>query len=185
LTTKSRFENLILTIRGRKVLIDNDLASLYGVTTKTLNQAVKRNQERFPDDFSFRLIQEEKTEVVTNCDHLASLRFSYQLPLAFTEHGAIMAASVLNSAQAISMSLYVVRAFVQLREAVAANAFVMKRLAEIDRTLLQHDGALRDIYRKILPLLQPPLEEKPKRKIGFGKEDTTAPAGRSPHSRDP
>jgi hypothetical protein len=101
---------LILRLRGSNVLIDADLAAIYGVSTKALNQAVTRNIERFPADFAFRLTPKEKTEVVTNCDHLATLKFSPVLPQAFTEHGAIMAATVLNSPEAVSMSIYVVRA---------------------------------------------------------------------------
>jgi hypothetical protein len=147
-------------------MIDADLADLYGVETRTLNQAVKRNADRFPKDFIFRLHAGEKSEVITNCDHLRHLKFAKSLPLAFTEHGAIMAATVLNSPQAISMSVFVVRAFIQMREHIAANAAILKRLAEIDRTLLQHDTALLDLYEKLLPLLQPP-EDPTKRRIGF------------------
>ena len=98
-------ESLILTLRGRKVLIDADLATIYGVETRTLNQAVKRNAERFPEDFIFTLNAAEKLEVITNCDHLAQLRFAKSLPFAFTQHGAIMAATVLNSKQAVTMSV--------------------------------------------------------------------------------
>jgi hypothetical protein len=93
------------------------------------------------------------------------------LPWAFTEHGAIMAANILRSDRAVQMSVYVVRAFVRLREQIASNQAILKRLAEIDKTLLQHDGALRDIYRKLLPLLEPPPEPQPKRRIGFQKEN--------------
>jgi len=100
-------ELLILTLRGQKVILDADLAGLYGTPTKALNQAIKRNIRRFPEDFLFRLTEAEKTEVVTNCDHLTRLRFSPKLPVAFTEHGAIMAAMVLNSPQAVKMSVYV------------------------------------------------------------------------------
>lgn len=159
-------ESLILTIRGHRVMIDADLADLYGVETRTLNQAVKRNTERFPKDFMFRLHDVEKTEVITNCDHLHHLKFSNTLPFAFTEHGAIMAATVLNSPQAVSMSVFVVRAFVRLREQIAANRTILKRLAEIDKTLLEQDTALVDLYEKLQPLLQPP-EDPPKRRIGF------------------
>jgi hypothetical protein len=159
-------ESMILTIRERKVIIDADLAALYNVPTKALNQAVKRNESRFPRDFAFRLTAKERVEVVTNCDHLAQLKFSRTLPMAFTEHGAIMAATVLNGQQAVSMSMFVVRAFIQMREHIAANAAILKRLAEIDRTLLQHDTALLDLYEKLLPLLQPP-EDPPSRRIGF------------------
>ncbi len=159
-------ESLILTIRGHRVMIDADLAGLYGVETRALNQAVKRNADRFPKDFQFRLTAGEKSEVITNCDHLRHLKFSKSLPFAFTEHGAIMAATVLNSPQAVSMSVFVVRAFIQMREHIAANAAILKRLAEIDRTLLQHDTALLDLYEKLLPLLQPP-PDPPSRQIGF------------------
>lgn len=159
-------ESLILTIRGHKVMIDADLAGLYGVETRTLNQAVKRNTDRFPKDFMFRLNAGEKSEVITNCDHLRRLKFAKSLPFAFTEHGAIMAATVLNSQQAVSMSVFVVRAFVQMREHIAANAAILKRLAEIDRALLEHDTALLDLYEKLLPLLQP-LPDPPKPRIGF------------------
>ena len=159
-------ESLILTIRGHKVMIDADLAALYDVPTKALNQAVKRNKDRFPLDFVFRLTAKERLEVVTNCDHLARLKFSRTLPLAFTEHGAIMAATVLNSPQAVSMSVFVVRAFIQMREHIAANAAILKRLAEIDRALLEHDTALVELYEKLQPMLQPP-PDPPKPRIGF------------------
>jgi hypothetical protein len=165
-------ESLILTVRGHKVLMDADLAAIYGVETRTLNQAVKRNEARFPEDFMFQLNANEKLEVITNCDHLAGLKFAKSLPFAFTEHGAIMAAMVLNSPQAVTMSVYVVRAFLQMREQLAANGLILKRLAEIDRTLLQHDVALRDIYRKLLPLLQPP-PDPPRRRIGFKQDDVS------------
>ena len=158
--------SLILTIRGRKVLIDADLADIYGVETRTLNQAVKRNAERFPDDFVFRLNTSEKSEVITICDHLAHLKFAKSLPLAFTGHGAIMAATVLNSPPAVTMSVYVVRAFIQMREHLAANAAILKRLAEIDKTLLEHNQALGVIWHKLQPLLQP-QPEPPKPRIGF------------------
>jgi hypothetical protein len=159
-------ESMIFTIRNHKVIIDADLAALYNVPTKALNQAVKRNEDRFPRDFVFRLTKKERAEVVTNCDHLAKLKFSRILPMAFTEHGAIMAATVLNSPQAVSMSVFVVRAFVRLREQIAANRAVLKRLAELDKTLIEHDTALVDLYEKLQPLLQPPTIT-PKRRIGF------------------
>ena len=101
-----RIENRILTLRGHRIMLDTDLAEVYGVKTRTLNQAVKRNRERFPKDFMFRLTVREKQEVITNCDHLSRLKFSRALPFAFTEHGAIMAASVLNSPRAIEASVF-------------------------------------------------------------------------------
>jgi len=109
-------------------MLDADLAALYGVATKVLNQAVKRNQKRFPSDFSFRLTETEKNEVVTNCDHLSRLRFSHVLPYAFTEHGAIMLSSVLNSERAMETSVQVVRAFVRLREILSSNRELAHRL---------------------------------------------------------
>ena len=160
----------IIEVRGVKVLLDADLAELYAVSTKALNQAIKRNRQKFPPDLMFRLTKGEKAEVVTNCDHLQRLKFSHSLPLAFTEHGALMAANVLNSGRAVAMSVYIIRAFLKLRETLAANQAILKRLAEIDKTLLQHDSALRDIYRKLLPLLQPP-PEPPRRRIGFRQDE--------------
>jgi hypothetical protein len=159
-------EPLILMLRGQRVILDADLAGIYGVATKRLNEQVKRNVDRFPADFMFRLTDNEKAEVVANCDHLQKLKFSSQLPFAFTEHGAIMAASILNSQEAVAMSVFVVRAFVQMRERLAANVEILKRLAEIDKTLLQHDQALSTIWQYLQPLLEPP-PDPPKRKIGF------------------
>lgn len=162
-------EKKILLIRDHKVMLDADIAALYRVATKVLNQAVKRNIERFPEDFMFQLTKEEKRQVVTDCDHLRQLKFSPNLPFAFTEHGAIMAATVLNSAEAVAISVYVVRAFVKMRERLAANETILKRLAEIDKTLLNHDQALKVIWQKLQPLLQP-LPGREKRKIGFKRE---------------
>jgi ORF6N domain len=156
----------ILTIRDQRVILDADLARLYGVATRALNQAVKRNTERFPRDFIFQLNQSEKMEVITNCDHLRGLRFSKSFPFAFTEHGALMAANVLTSPEAITMSVYVIRAFVKIREELVANTAILKRLAEIDKMLLVQDSALRDVYEKLLPLLTPE-PDKPKPSIGF------------------
>src|SRR3990167_4879981 len=103
LILQNAIEERILVVRGQKVMLDRDIAELYGVTVKALNQAVKRNKNRFPDDFSFQLTAKEKNEVVTNCDHLVTLKFSHVLPYAFTEHGALMAATVLNSPRAVEM----------------------------------------------------------------------------------
>ena len=112
----AQIEARILIIRGQKVMIDADLAELYGVPTKALNQAIKRNAQRFPPDFMFPLTAQEKVEVVTNCDHLAKLKFSKSPPFAFTEHSAIQAANVLASSEAIDIGVCVVRPFVRLRE---------------------------------------------------------------------
>ena len=162
-------EPLIFPIRGRRVMLDADLARLYGVTTKRFNEAFKRNRQRFPEDFAFQLTSAEfaglRSQSATSSSVGSHGGRRYR-PWAFTEHGALMAANILRSERAVQMSLFVIRAFVRLREHVAANAAILKRLAEIDKTLLQHDTALRDIYRKLLPLLEsPPVP--PKRRIGF------------------
>ena len=178
-------EPLILIIRDQRVILDVDLARLYGVTTKAFNQAVKRNAERFPNDFAFQLTAAEVTRLrsqtatstaepidrphpnrsqfVTGPQKHRDPRFR---PWAFTEHGAVMAANILHSQRAIHMSVFVVRAFVRLREQIAANQAILKRLAKIDRALLEHDTSLMDLYEKLLPLLQPP-PDPPKRRIGF------------------
>lgn len=159
---------LIHTIRGQRVILASDLARLYSVPTKRLNEAVKRNKSRFPSDFMFQLTRIEalahsRSQFATLNAQGANIK---HLAYAFTEHGAIMAANVLNSPQAVAMGVFIVRAFVQQREVIAANDAILKRLAEIDQTLLVHDKALRDIYQKLLPLLQPP-PDPPKPKIGF------------------
>jgi hypothetical protein len=155
-------------VRGRRIILDVDLARLYGVSTKALNQAVKRNADRFPEDFAFQLsATENRSQIVTGSQKHRDPRHR---PWAFTEHGALMAANVLRSSErAAHMSIFVIRAFVRLREEIAANAAILKRLAEIDKTLLQHDAALVDLYRKLQPLLAPP-PEPPKRRIGFHSE---------------
>ena len=182
-----RLEPLIFRVRGHRVILDADLARLYGSTTKALNQSINRNHERFPIDFAFRLSTKEftdlrsqivtssvqpvdpagetgnRSQIVTGSQKHRSRDFR---PWVFTEHGALMAANVLRSEQAVQMSVFLVRAFVRLREQVAANTTILKRLAEIDKTLLEHDSALRDLYRKLLPLLEPPADP-PKRRIGF------------------
>jgi hypothetical protein len=184
MNAKAPIESMILEVRGVKVIMAADLASLYGVETKRLNEQVRRNAERFPSDFCFLLSADEKEKLVTEgkitTDGRAALRSQiatlktgrhtkYQ-PNAFTEHGAIMAATILNSPEAVAMSVYVVRAFVQMREQISANAAILKRLAEIDRKLLEHDDGLMAIWTQLEPLLAPPPEPK-KRQIGFVRDD--------------
>jgi hypothetical protein len=156
-------EPLILVVRGRRVMIDADLGALYGVPTRRLNEQVRRNVRRFPEDFCFRLAPAEKAEVVANCDHLARLKFSPSLPFAFTEHGAIMAANVLNSPRAVEMSVHVVRAFVRLREVVASHRELVRRVDELES---RYDGQFKVVFDALRGLMAPP-EAKPKRKIGF------------------
>ena len=170
--TKKPIESLILNLRGQKVILDADLAELYGVPTKRLNEQVKRNADRFPEDFLFQLTQAEAEEIQHSRSQFATLKQGQNikyLPRAFTEHGAIMAATILNSPEAVAMSVFVVRAFMQMREQLVANAAILKRLAEIDKTLLEHDSALRTVWTKLQPLLAPP-PEPPKRRIGFNRD---------------
>lgn len=159
-----------------KVIIDADLAALYGVPTKRLNEQVKRNVERFPPDFLFQLTAIEKAEVVANCDHLTKLKFSRTLPYAFTEHGAIQAANVLASSQAVEMGIYVVRAFVKLREAAIGHLELSKRLDALEEKTgllaMDHDQfsrntrlQLRQLLDALRELTAPP--DPPKRPIGF------------------
>ena len=159
----------ILLIRGEKVMVDTDLAEAYGVTTKALNQAIRRNQERFPEDFMFQLTKEEKKEVVTNCDHLEKLKYSPVNPNVFTEHGAIMAASVLNSPKAVEVSVFVVRAFVQLREVVAGHKELARKIAQLERKLGDHDDQIIVMVEAIKQLMDPKLPPKTRR-IGFHYE---------------
>jgi len=169
---------LIQSIRGVRIILDTDLARLYGVETRALNQAVKRNHARFPDEFVFQLTDAEAGEALRLRSQTVILdagrgRHRKYPPYAFTEHGALMASTVLNSPRAVAMSVYIIRAFVKMREENAANAAILKRLTEIDKALLIHDSALRDIYQKLRPLLEPPpAPAKPP--IGFHvKEDAT------------
>ena len=157
-----RIDNNILAIRGHKVMIDADLAALYGVTTKRLNQQVRRNIERFPEDFMFELNAREKAEVVANCNHLAKLKYSPSAPLAFTEHGALMAASVLNTPRAIEVSVYVVRAFVRLKQALDTHKELAARIAKLEA---RTDARFKAVFDALRELMAPP---KPKRRpIGF------------------
>jgi hypothetical protein len=166
LVSAAAIQQRILLIRGKRVIVDADLAHFYGVPTKRLNEQVRRNRSRFPVDFMFRLTAAEKAEVVANCGHLAQLRFSKALPLAFTEHGAIMAASVLNSPRAVELSVFVVRAFVALRRAIAADRQLATKLAQLERRLADHDDQILVLVRAIKELAAP-VPAPPKRRIGF------------------
>jgi phage regulator Rha-like protein len=210
-TNQYAVKSVIRIIRNQRVILDSDLAKLYGVTTKALNQAIKRNVDKFPADFMFQLDRKEvrmegapngasnlyfpqnkqveglRSQIVT----LNSQRHDNQdvttlplknigknkqgkhvkhLPYAFTEHGATMAAMVLNSSKATAMSVFIVRTFIRMREQLMANAANAKRLAEIEKTLLTHDSAIVDLYEQIQPLLLPPPTPAPKR-IGFGVKE--------------
>ena len=171
----------IYALRKQKVVLDSDLAALFGVETKVFNQAIRRNAGRFPLDFAFQITREEvtnlKSQFVTSSsvpeEVLRSQSVTLKehggaryLPWVFTEHGAIMAAMVLRSDHATAMSVYVVRAFVKLRDEIASNLSVLRRLSEIDKKLLEHDVVLREVIGRLQPLLNP-APEKPKPKIGL------------------
>ena len=161
----ARVEQAILLVRGEKVILDSDLAKLYGVTTKRLNEQVKRNRERFPDDFMFQLTSEEARLSQRSRSQIATLKWGQNikyLPYAFTEHGAIMAANVLNSKTAVAASVQVVRAFVRLRQMLASNAELARKLEGLER---KYDHQFKVVFDAIRQLMTPP---EPKRKqIGF------------------
>jgi phage regulator Rha-like protein len=164
----ARIENKILTIRDQKIMIDYDLAELYGVETKALNQAVKRNIKRFPEDFMFQLTKEEKTEVVTICDHLASLKYSYRLPYAFTENGVAMLSSVLNSEKAIQVNIQIMRAFNFLKKKYLEDREIDKK---IDLLAQKHDQDVTFIFMELDRLDRLIESGTSKKQIGFTKED--------------
>jgi hypothetical protein len=159
-------ENKILLIRGIKVMLDKDLARLYGVSTRRLNEQVRRNLKRFPDDFMFKLSKNEKDEVVAICDHLKDLKFSYQLPYAFTEQGIAMLSGVLHSERAVCVNIAIMRAFVKLRQFLAANNDISEKLNGLERKTKKHDDDILVIFEAIRQLMAPP-PEKPKPRIGF------------------
>lgn len=205
--TAEDFRGLIVYVRGVPVILDSDLARVYGVTTKALNQAVKRNRDRFPDEFVFPLGSQEvailKSQIVTSngpsmrsqivtasgtgmlsqiVTASASKRNIRRPPSAFTEHGALMASMVLNSPQAVKMSVFVVKAFVAMRSMLTEQRDLAKKLADLERTLSErldtHEHAISDIIQQIMQLLSPPpepeVEEPPRPHIGFSVHERRA-----------
>ena len=173
-------ESLIHLIRGQRIILDADLARVYGVPTKQINQAIKRNLDRFPDDFAFQLTNQEvailRSQIVTSSSY-GGRRY---LPLAFTEHGAIMAANVLNSPRAVPMSVFVVRAFIKMRETLGENRQLAEKLEELERRLTGrldvHEQAIVHILDEIKKLMEPlpPQPEPKRREIGFHVRDEAA-----------
>jgi hypothetical protein len=161
-------EPLIFTIRDQKVLLDSDLAVLYGVTTKRLNEQVRRNRKRFPEDFMFRLSGDEAQALRSQIATIKRGRGQHRkyLPYAFTEHGAIMAATILNSPRAVEVSLFVVRAFVKLREFARTHKELAAKLDQLENKVAGHDDAIRQLVAAIRQLMTPPPGPK-RRKIGF------------------
>ena len=163
----------ILFIRGLKVMIDRDLAELYGVTTKRLNEQVKRNLQRFPVDFMFQLSIKEKEEVVTICDHLQKLKYSPYLPYAFTEHGEVMLASVLNNERAIRVNVQIVRIYLKLREIMLSNKDVLLEFEKIKQQVSNHDEKILSILEYLARLnnrTQQESRDSPVKRIGFRTE---------------
>jgi phage regulator Rha-like protein len=172
-----RIESLIFTLRGRKVIVDSSLAELYGATTKRLNEQVKRNRDRFPDDFMFKITTQEfesmRSHFATASGRKRNVRF---LPYVFTEHGALMAANILNSTRAVEMSVFVVRAFVKMREAFIQNKQITSLLIDLEKKLSSrldtHENAILHILQEMKKLTEPPepiKEPEKKFKIGFSK----------------
>jgi len=170
-------DSVIFTIRGEKVILDSDLARIYSVTTARLNQQVRRNFDRFPSDFVFHLSKEEYDRLMLQYATSNKGRGGRRkLPLVFTEHGAIMGANVLNSKRAVQMNVFVVRAFLKMRQTMAANKALMEKLEELEKKLTQrldvHEQAIVYVLSELRKLMEPSLSPEPKRRpIGFGRED--------------
>jgi hypothetical protein len=168
-------DHRILLVRGQRVILDSELAALYAVSPKRLNEQVKRNIDRFPDDFMFQLTEEEhralRSQIATSNPGRGGRRY---LPYVFTEHGAIMAATVLNSRRAVEMSVFVVRAFVRLRELLGAHKQLAVKIEELERKLATHDHSIHQLLEAIRQLIPATVRAKPKR-IGFQPKPIDAP----------
>jgi phage regulator Rha-like protein len=166
-------ESKILMIHGKKVMLDRDLAELYGVETRVLNQAVKRNVERFPDDFMIQLTIEEADSLRSQNVILKRGQHRKYLPYAFTENGVAMLSAVINSSKAVDISIQIVRAFVRLREVIAQSKELHKAIAQVERRLDIHDRQIQIAFTAIKSMMQPPVQIETataKKKMGFGKE---------------
>jgi phage regulator Rha-like protein len=149
-------------------MIDSDIADLYGVPTKRLNEQVKRNTERFPSNFMFELTKEEKEQVVANCDHLKKLKFSPVLPKVFTEHGIKMVANVLTSERAIKVSIQIIEVFIKMREALQSSNELLLRMEKLERSLGKHDMQIAQVFQLIKQSVK---EDTPRTKIGYKKDN--------------
>jgi hypothetical protein len=165
LIVRDDIENRILIIRDQRVMLDRDLAALYGVETKYLNRQVKRNKNRFPPEYMFQLTMAEKQEVVTFWHHLRDLKYSHQLPFAFTEHGVAMLSAILNSERAIKLSIFIINTFVKLRQLLNNKTEIEAKLFALENTTNKHDAEIQIILKTIRKMLI--VESKQKRKIGF------------------
>ena len=166
--------NKILIIRGVKVMIGSDLAELYGVTTKRLNEQVKRNAKRFPIDFMFQLTEQENQEVIANCDHLEKLKFSPNLPYVFTKHGAVMLASVLNSDRAIIVNIQIVRVFTKMRQLLETHTEILRKLDQLLKKDIEQDQQILLIFEYLKQLEQTKKQQEDqasRRLIGFKRKE--------------
>jgi hypothetical protein len=169
-------ESVIHAIRGERVILDTDLANIYGIPTYRLNEAVKRNRERFPDDFLFQLTRKEHAALTSQFAMSKRGRGGRRTsPYAFTEHGAVMAANILKSRRAVQMSIFVVRAFIKMRQAMTANRALLEKLQELEKKLTQrldaHEQAIVYVLAELQKLMEPPQLPEPKRRpIGFQRE---------------
>ncbi|HEX7469488.1 MAG TPA: ORF6N domain-containing protein [Verrucomicrobiae bacterium] len=178
-----RIEDLIFLVRGQRVMLDSDLARIYGVTTGQLNQAVKRNAGRFQSDFAFQLAAKEFATLISqSVISKAGRGGRTKLPWVFTEHGALMLGNVLNSKTAVAASVRVVRVFVSMHEQLAAHKELAGKLAELEQRINGHDEALVDLFEAIRQLVEPPLPEN-RRKIGFQMQESAPPYQVKQHSR--
>lgn len=157
--------NKIIQLRGKRVIIDKDIAELYDVPTKRLNEQVKRNLMRFPEDFMFQLTKEEKSEVVAKCDHLNGLKFSNQLPYAFTEYGAVMLASVLNSEKAIIANIQIVRVFIKMREMLLTQKDILLKIEQLEQSNKSNRIDIQTLFKALRSLIEPIKEER--KRIGY------------------
>jgi hypothetical protein len=157
--------NKILLIRGKKVMISNDLAELFGVTTKRLNEQVKRNIKRFPENFMFQLTEQEKDKVIANCDHLQKLKYSPYLPFVFSELWKVMLANILNSDRAIQVSIRIVEIYIKMRELVLSNSELLLKVEELEKRIGDQDEKIVVIFKYLKKLLE--YQDKPRKKIGF------------------
>jgi hypothetical protein len=145
-------ENRIFLIRGQKVMIDRDLAELFGVKTKNLNTQVKRNFDRFPDEFIFRLNEKEKNDLAANCSHLSAIKYSRHTPIAFTEYGVAMLATLLKSERAVKMSIFIIKAFIALRKHIVLHKELDNKLELLEKRVFKHDSDIRELVRDIRKL---------------------------------
>jgi regulator of replication initiation timing len=159
--------NKIIVLRGKKVMIDKDMAELYGVTTKRLNEQVKRNPKRFPDDFMFQITKEEKEEIILNFEHLNGLKFSPVLPYVFTEHGAVMLASVLNSEKAIEVNVQIVRVYTRIRQMLTDNTELRLAIEKLERKAENNTKNIEVVFKYFDELTAKKENPKPRTKIGF------------------